>query len=182
MEQLTLLSEAPPAKDSASQESEADWMTTVLGWPGSSLTFLAEHGPAGWSGRTSPVACQLGQQTRTVKCQREMTPNGPKTKQTILTSSCTRWGSAGMGSPIGFLTLNTCEWNHTLVPSHSGGGVCSLSDILETGDLPQRYYLSARACAGILRRAEKWGKVLPSALRNALEARAGELTGKTVTH
>jgi site-specific DNA-cytosine methylase len=41
-------------------------------------------------------------------------------------------------------------------------------DTLETGDLPQRFFLSAKACAGILRRAEKRGKTLPSALQQAL--------------
>ena len=74
-----------------------------------------------------------------------------------------------MGSPTGFLTLNTSEWNHTLGPFPSDGGVCSLSDILETGGVPQRFYLSARACAGILRRAEKRGRALPPSLQQALE-------------
>jgi hypothetical protein len=49
-------------------------------------------------------------------------------------------------------------------------GVCSLSDILETGDVPQRYYLTAKACRGILRRAEKRGKSLPPSLAAALLA------------
>jgi hypothetical protein len=52
-------------------------------------------------------------------------------------------------------------------------GVSSLSEILEAGDVPQRYYLSAKACRGILRRAEKRGKELPRALMLALEAVAG---------
>jgi len=47
--------------------------------------------------------------------------------------------------------------------------VCLLSDVLETGEMPQRYFLSATACAGILRRAEKREKELPMALRNALQ-------------
>jgi hypothetical protein len=46
----------------------------------------------------------------------------------------------------------------------------SLSDVLETGPLPPRYFLSATACKGILRRAAKRGKVLPSALHSALVA------------
>jgi hypothetical protein len=46
-----------------------------------------------------------------------------------------------MGSPTEFLTLNTSEWP-------SDAAVCSLSDILETGDVPQRYFLSAKACQG----------------------------------
>jgi hypothetical protein len=48
--------------------------------------------------------------------------------------------------------------------------VCSLSDILETGDVPQRFFLTPKACAGILRRAEKRGKELPPQLRHALDA------------
>jgi hypothetical protein len=54
--------------------------------------------------------------------------------------------------------------------SLNDAGVCSLSDILETGDVPQRYYLSVKACAGILRRAEKRGKELPPQLALALQA------------
>jgi hypothetical protein len=82
-----------------------------------------------------------------------------------------------MGSPTAFLTLNMSEWNDTLVPSHSDGGVCSLSDILETGDVPQRYYLSPKACAGILRRAAKRGRLLPPSLAQALE-HAARMTTK----
>jgi hypothetical protein len=46
----------------------------------------------------------------------------------------------------------------------------SLSDILETGGVPQRYFLSAKACAGILRRAAKRGKQLPAILFAALRS------------
>ena len=68
-----------------------------------------------------------------------------------------------MGSPTECLTLNTTEWP-------SAAAVCSLSDILETGDHLRRYCLSPKACAGILRRAEKRGKSLPLALQSSLEA------------
>jgi hypothetical protein len=44
----------------------------------------------------------------------------------------------------------------------------SLSAVLETGSLPQRFFLSPKACAGILRRAERKNKQLPPALRSAL--------------
>ena len=43
-----------------------------------------------------------------------------------------------------------------------------LSQILEDSPLP-KYCLSAQACEGILRRAEKRGKELPQALKEALE-------------
>jgi hypothetical protein len=43
-----------------------------------------------------------------------------------------------------------------------------LSQILEAEVLP-KYYLSAKACEGILRRAERRGKELPPMLKDALE-------------
>ena len=68
-----------------------------------------------------------------------------------------------MGSRTEFSTLATSECLSVAV-------VSTLSGILETGDLPRRYYLSARACRGILRRAKNRGKELPAMLRAALEA------------
>ncbi|KVK90315.1 hypothetical protein WS93_35815 [Burkholderia cepacia] len=68
-----------------------------------------------------------------------------------------------MGTHTGFLTLSTSEWPSDAV-------VCSLSDTLETGDVPQQYLLSAKACSGILRRAAKRGKELPRPLAHALAA------------
>jgi len=50
-----------------------------------------------------------------------------------------------------------------------------LSQVLEQGSIPAKYYLSAKACAGILRRAEKRGKALPTMLLQALQARAEAL-------
>ncbi len=68
-----------------------------------------------------------------------------------------------MGSPTEFLTLSTPEF-------HSDAVASSLSDILETGDVPRRYFLSPKACAGILRRAAKRGKELPAQSLAALTA------------
>jgi hypothetical protein len=45
---------------------------------------------------------------------------------------------------------------------------------LETGELPPRFSLSAKACAGILRRAQRRGKELPTMLRQALEQVASQ--------
>ena len=50
-----------------------------------------------------------------------------------------------------------------------------LSDILETGNVPRRYFLSAKAAQGILRRAKHRGRDLPAMLRLALEQVAGIL-------
>jgi hypothetical protein len=62
--------------------------------------------------------------------------------------------------------LNTSEF-----PS-DGAAYSSLADVLETSALP-KYYLSQRACEGILRRASKRGKKLPEALEKALQQQAG---------
>ena len=68
-----------------------------------------------------------------------------------------------------FWTRNGSEFRNGAVAS-------SLSEILETGEVDRRYFLSARACKGILRRAEKRGKMLPPSLRAALLAVASEPT------
>lgn len=44
-----------------------------------------------------------------------------------------------------------------------------------------KYYLSAKACIGVLRRAERRGKELPKLLREALEAQAYGIVEGTVT-
>ena len=55
----------------------------------------------------------------------------------------------------------------TNIPKRNSG----LSDILEPNPHP-KYFLSAKACQGILRRAEKRGKELPPMLKEALERQA----------
>jgi hypothetical protein len=140
---------ARPASPSASQASEADWLTRAATWPLSSFALLAECGPAGWSGRMCPVSCRVDEDA-------------------TLVPSSGSWGNAGMGSPTEFLTLSGSEYP-------SDAAACSLSAILETGDVPPQYFLSARACRGILRRAEKRGRTLPGHLADVLRAVAGAL-------
>ena len=67
-----------------------------------------------------------------------------------------------------FWTLNIPEHPifHTQCPKEDA--VSSLSDILEIGNVPRRYYLSQKACQGILNRSERKGKKLPEMLHNAL--------------
>ena len=62
--------------------------------------------------------------------------------------------------------LNTGESPNAAVESF-------LSRILQPmTDVPEKYYLSAKACLGILRRAQERGKELPEELRIALERQA----------
>ena len=142
-DQLTFLSAERPASPSALQDLEKAWLTRGVTWPSSILQWLTTCAPAGWSGRTSPASCHL-------------------TEDGILAPFSERWGNSGMGSPTEFLTLSISEF-------HSGAVACSLSDVLEVGNVPQRFFLSATACKGILRRAEKRGKELPKQLQQALE-------------
>ena len=79
---------------------------------------------------------------------------------------CMDPGAQSLGGPW---TPNISEWPNA-------AAVCSLSQVLETGSIPQRFFLSGTACAGILRRAEKRGKALPPALYAALTAVATSTT------
>ena len=64
------------------------------------------------------------------------------------------------------LTLNLSEKPRTVIHT-------KLSQILERNPDP-KYNLSAKACQGILNRAEKRGKKLPEALEKALRAQANQ--------
>ena len=57
-------------------------------------------------------------------------------------------------------TVNISEWS-------SAESVSLLSSTLEV-NAPEKYYLSARACQGILTRASRRGKKLPDLLQTAL--------------
>ena len=137
-------SEAPPANPSALQDLEEDWVMTVVTWPSDSVRLLSTSSPPGSFGKM---------------CQ----GYSAATEDGTLVPSSGRWSSAGMGSPTAFSMLNISE-------SHNGGDASFLSDILETGVLPRRYYLSERACSGILKRARKRGKKLPPMLETALRS------------
>lgn len=78
-------------------------------------------------------------------------------------AGCLYDDEGGGASPGVYLMHSFGEHPSADVASH-------LSQILEDSPLP-KYSLSAKACQGILRRAERRGKILPPLLRNALEAR-----------
>lgn len=75
---------------------------------------------------------------------------------------CWEYDPVWLGPPG---TLNTSECPKDVV-------VSSLSQILQD-TVPYKYYLSPRACLGILRRAEERGKDLPPLLALALRLQAG---------
>ena len=77
--------------------------------------------------------------------------------------ACLDPGAQSLG---GCSTPNFSEWPND-------AAVCSLWQVLEKGPVPRKYYLSAKACEGILRRAERRGKALPAMLEAALRSVIG---------
>jgi len=144
--QLTLFAEGSPAKTYQLPGAAKAWLESEAGSGSSSAAFLESLRRDGLSSRTSPAYY-------------------PPMEAGTLPSSFEGWSNSGIASPGGCWTLSTLEWPSDAV-------VCSLSDILET-DVPPKYFLSARAAAGILRRAEKRGRKLPVLLREALQAIMG---------
>ncbi|KAI4451268.1 hypothetical protein C823_005817 [Eubacterium plexicaudatum ASF492] len=81
-----------------------------------------------------------------------------------------KWANAGSivadGFSLAWRVLDAQFWGIPNVGNES-----TLSQILQAG-VPERYYLSPKACLGILRRASVRGKELPEVLRIALERQA----------
>jgi hypothetical protein len=116
------------------------------------------------SGKTSPASCPtkttpLGASWADLSAQ-WMPCSHQQTEAGQVRVWCRGQGHGSLGP---FSTPNGSEWR-------SGAVACSLSSILENASIPQRYYLSQTACAGILRRAERRGKTLPDVLHQALRA------------
>lgn len=88
----------------------------------------------------------------------------PQTTDEISELFSRRWPKSGFTtSPGECWTADTSE-----CPS-GGGEFSSLPDVLED-QVPERFYLSQKAAAGILRRSEKRGRDLPKHLHQALSA------------
>ena len=132
----------PLANPSALQGLEKGLMTPEETLLSPMLQFLTNLDPNGEFGKTCQVSLVLG---------------GGE----ILLPSSQRWANSAMGGATGCLMLNTSVWPKDVKE-------CFLSDVLQDGNIQQKYYLSPKACQGILRRAEKRGKKLPNQLYQAL--------------
>jgi hypothetical protein len=186
LDQSTFWLEEHPASPSQSQESGSDWMIRAATSPLNTLAWLNAFAPAGSFGKMSPASFPLIQTGRRMKAVfdadlKRLKPETNGMKAVISQPSSNSFQNAGMGGLTGFLTLSLPEFLDMREPSLSDEGVSSLSDILETGDLPQHLYLTSRACAGILRRAGKRGKELPPQLARALQAVADLEQTSTLT-
>src|SRR5574344_503395 len=116
-------------------------------------------------------------------CGRMFPEHSHQTRETISDASLSQYARLSMKP---YLSLNLRNGNQqdklweTITPlpgessmlntgvSHKEENASSLSQILQTG-VPEKYYLSQKACLGILKRASNRGKVLPTVLKQALE-------------
>lgn len=169
----TLFSEAPPAKTCPWPASARAWMESVAGCSSKWLGYANAFNLASSSGRTSqePLAVTTVEISKLssvllralrLKCR--------------LRAGATPDSSAPLMMRAGGMWLGGCSMRNTS-EFHSGAVASSLSQVLET-HVASKYFLSPKACAGILRRAEKRGKELPPQLKAALMLAAvdGEAT------
>lgn len=163
-QQLTFSWGEPPANPSPLPVSEKDWTTLVVNSCTPLLNLLQENVPSGWFGKTSPVSFPV---TREETLQAFWDCSQAGTFKPLSEVGVTQ--DASKESPQPTELRGQCSMLK-ITGLHSGASESLLSDTLEVGNLPQRYYLSATACQGILRRAEKRGKQLPQMLKEALEA------------
>lgn len=152
MQLSMFLSEEPRASRSAWPDYARDWLIRAETSPSPSLQSLTDTVLAGSFGRTCPVSCRV-------------------TEDGILVPSSEAWGNSGMGGPTGSWTLTVSEFPHPVVAS-------SLLDVWENGPVPRRFYLSPRACTGILRRMRK-GNLSPAFMR-VWDTSGGPISGSEV--
>ena len=119
------------------------------------------------SGKMSPARShQTKARTSGQSSKRSAKSKMPKCQYLFLESGRTQEGSWETATQLrgGSLTLSFGEFPNA-------ENVSTLSQILQVG-VPEKYYLSQKACLGILRRASARGKQLPELLRKALEKQA----------
>ena len=101
--------------------------------------------------------------------------SSPRTAVGTSESCLPRWPTSGTAWAGGFSTAASSECRSA--DDECSSSECSLTAILQPPqDVPARYSLSARAATGILRRAAKRGRTLPSHLSQALAAVARTTT------
>ena len=145
----------------------------------------------GWYGKTYPELCQAPVETTKAKTSPPSLKKSSKLRSReplCLCLSRTEDGrtpgaytlkTAPGALLTGFTTPSFGERPSTLMDEcafsalPNGVAVSRLSQILEVCP-PPKYSLSAKACRGILNRAEKRGKALPPELKAALEAQSME--------
>jgi len=171
-------------------DSVLAWLVSGPDCSSTSYASLMSALPVGFCSRTSLAFCQPAPVRDASHHNRTQTttprPGSDPTTEDVTslsssessvasppTSPPTVGATGGSAAAPSAASPGVC-WTLDISESPNGAVACSLSDVLQTGAVPQRFYLSAKAAQGILRRAEKRERVLPSALLLALRAVAAE--------
>lgn len=152
---LTSSLEEAPVSRFPWPDSVEGWLTSEETWPSFSAALCSATSLDGCCGKMSPARFPLS----------EAPPSGPSSR---------RWMKSGMVWRGECLTLNTSECAASPELSRKDESVSSLWEVLETGEVQERYYLTAKAAAGILRRADAKKIRLPESYREMLERRKAE--------
>lgn len=134
-------------------------------------------GPDSWCGRTSSGRSAQTRETTSGPSSKRRSESQTRTRPTFhcLQRESGRWLTAGMGmdgpSPTEYSTRSFGECPSDAVESR-------LSQILEDTPHP-KYSLSAKACAGIVKRVEQKGRNIDARLKVAIIMQAGDLYMKT---
>ena len=121
----------------------------------------------GWSGKMSQELSAATEEKTLRQCSKKRSKSSSRkpplflclTKDGLQQDACPIWTENG--ALLGEYTM------HSFGECPREENVSRLSAILEDTPHP-KYYLSAKACAGILQRAERRGKELPEPLKQAL--------------
>lgn len=172
-----------PAKDFPSQDSEGACKTPgQISVCGSSNSPTSST-PNGQSGKMFPEFLVQRTTPSGASLPHWLAQIGPSYIQTSAASKNTGEANPAVASMSGqtavwFLDLDESQRGESLTANFSpwpnNADVCLLSSILET-EVPHKYFLSPRACAGILRRAAKRKKAIPPHLERALQAVASRM-------
>lgn len=130
------------------------------------MDIFGEDSPDTWSGKTSPEPFQaMEAKTSAPSSKKRRTSSNRSALFLDLRTENGRTPDASWATdgPLhgAYMMRSFGECPSVAVESR-------LSQILEA-EVHPKYYLSARACEGILRRAERRGKELPQPLKDALE-------------
>lgn len=141
--------------------STGDSPARTSAWPASGPVLTALVAASGLSSSGCCPSC--GHDGRSLR----MSPDFyPATEDATLASFSAGWMTSGSQSHGRYWTRSTSE-------SRNAAAACSLSQVLQD-EVSSKFYLSAKAAAGILRRAERRGKSLPAHLERALRTLSGD--------
>lgn len=134
---------------------------------------VSMYAPDGWSGKTYPEPSARQEEKTSEPSSKR--PRGSQKKGLQFLDLRTENGRPQDASWETVGALPGESWTPSIGESPSVAAESHLWQILQEVPPDSRYFLSAKACQGILRRAEKRGKALPEMLEKALREQAKDV-------